>query len=113
MNKKSFIKHSPRNFLLVLTIVSTQSCYHYRVLNTKNDPSTEYQTKVMWSYAWGLVNKPKDFHVPNCNNSNAMDEVLFSKKFSHSLLTLITLGVVAPVEVKWKCHKPCPRSDNL
>lgn len=86
--------------------VSIQSCYHYRVLNTNNDPSTEYQQTVMWSYAWGLVNKPKDFHVPNCTNNNALDEVRFSKNFGQTVLTLVTLGIVSPVEVKWKCHKP-------
>ena len=102
-----------RNFLLALLIFSTQNCYHYRVLNTNNDPSTEYQKRVVWSYCWGLINKPKDLHVPNCSNSNALDEVQFTKKFGHTLLTLVTLGVVAPVEVKWKCHKPCQVTDSL
>lgn len=102
-----------RNLLLAGIIVSSQSCYQYRVLNTNNDPATEYQKKVMWSYAWGLVNKPKDFHVPNCSTSNAIDELQFSKKFSHSILTIVTIGIVSPVEVKWKCHKPCQRIGGL
>jgi hypothetical protein len=99
-------------FLFLLVIVSVLGCYHYRVLNTNNDPSTEYEKKVLWSYAWGLINKPKDFHIPNCDNSNAIDEVEFSKKFGQSLLTVITLGIVSPVEVRWKCHKPCPPADG-
>lgn len=102
-----------RNILLATIFVSSQSCYQYRVLNTNNDPATEYQKKVMWSYAWGLVNKPKDFHVPNCTTSNAIDELQFSKKFSHSVLTVLTAGIVSPVEVKWKCHKPCQRVGGL
>lgn len=111
--KVRFFICSGRNLLLASIIVSSQSCYQYRVLNTNNDPSTEYQKKVMWSYAWGLVNKPKDFHVPNCTASNAIDEVQFSKKFSHSVLTAVTLGIVSPVQVKWKCHKPCQRVGGL
>lgn len=99
--------------LVVFVSISTQSCYEYRVLNSNNDPSTEYRDTVMWSYAWGLVNKPKDFHVPNCNNSNAIDEVQYRKKFGHSLLTLLTLGIVSPIEVRWKCHKPCPRIGGI
>jgi Bor protein len=102
-----------RNLLLAVMAVSIQSCYQYRVLNTNNDPSTEYQKTVMWSYAWGLVNKPKDFHIPNCNTSNAVDEVIFKKKFGHSVLTLFTLGIVSPVEVKWRCHKPCQRVGGI
>lgn len=107
------VKHQCRNLFLLVMIVSTQSCYQYRVLNTNNDPATEYQQTIMWSYAWGLVNKPKDFHIPNCTNNNAVDEVLFKKKFSHTVLTLATLGIVSPVEVKWRCHKPCQRVGGL
>lgn len=94
---------------MALVMLSTQGCYHYRVINTTNDPGTEYQRTVMWSYAWGLVNNPKDFHAPNCNAGNALDEVVFSKNFGQTALTFLTLGVVAPVEIKWKCHKPPPR----
>lgn len=102
-----------KKLFLVLLVLSVLGCYHYRVINTNNDPSTEYQKKVMWSYAWGLVNKPQNFHVPNCNNSNALDEVQFSKNFGQSLITFFTLGIASPVEVKWKCHKPCQRVDSL
>jgi hypothetical protein len=102
-----------RNFLIAGLLIFSQSCYQYRVLNTNNDPSTEYQQTVMWSYAWGLVNKPKDFHIPNCSTSNAIDEVLFRKKFSHTMLTLFTLGIASPVEVKWRCHKPCQRVGGI
>ncbi|HEY4149502.1 MAG TPA: hypothetical protein VGM41_11260 [Chitinophagaceae bacterium] len=107
--KPSLLPRSIRLLPLVLLLVFIQSCYHYRVLNTTNDPATEYQSKVLWSYAWGLVNKPKDFHVPNCDSSSALDEVRYSKNFGQSMLTLVTLGIVAPVEVKWRCHKPCQR----
>lgn len=102
-----------KNILLVICIlifVTTESCYHYRVINTHNDPGTEYRDTVMRSYLWGLVNKPQNFHVPNCADTcAALDEVVFSKKFGQSLITVITLGIVSPVEVKWKCHKPCQR----
>lgn len=96
-----------RNLLFIFLIFSLASCFHYRVLNTNNDPSTEYEKKVLRSYCWGLINKPKDFHIPNCTNSNAIDEVNFSQKFGQTLVTLVTLGIVNSVEVKWKCHKPC------
>ena len=102
-----------RLLILVTVIVSTQGCYQYRVLNTNNDPGTEYQQTVMWSYAWGLVNKPKDFHIPNCSTGNAIDEVVYKKKFGHTILTLITLGIVSPIEVKWRCHKPCQRTGGI
>jgi hypothetical protein len=111
--KTPHLMQQSRHLILIIIIVSTQSCYQYRVLNTNNDPATEYQKTVMWSYAWGLVNKPKDFHIPNCNTSNAVDEVVFRKKFGHSILTIFTLGIVSPVEVKWRCHKPCTRVGGI
>lgn len=95
----------------ILFIVVMQSCYHYRVLNTKNDPATEYRDTVMRSYLWGLVNKPQNFQVKNCTDScAAIDEVVFSKNFGQSLVSFITLGIVSTVKVEWKCHKPCQRT---
>jgi hypothetical protein len=96
-------------FILFIVIV-IQSCYHYRVINTHNEPGTEYRDTVMRSYFWGLVNKPQNFHVPNCADTcAALDELVFSKNFGQTFLTAITLGIVAPVKVQWKCHKPCQR----
>ena len=99
--------------LLFLIITSLQSCYHYRVLTTQSDPATEYQQKVLWSYCWGLINKPKDFIVPNCDNKNALDEVLVTTTLGGSILTIVTLGIVSPVKVQWRCHKPPQRVGDL
>ena len=99
--------------ILLLIIFHLGSCYQYRVLNTTNDPATEYQQKVMWSSFWGLVNKPKNFIVPNCAVNSALDEVQFQTNFGYSLITGATLGILAPVQVRWKCHKPCQRTDEL
>jgi len=98
---------------LLVLLFTTPSCYQYRVLNTTNDPATEYQKKVLWSYCWGLVNKPENFVVPNCGNNNALDEVQFRTNFGYSLITVVSLGILAPTQVKWKCHKPCERNGHL
>lgn len=109
----ALIRQSKKSFLvlsILIVIITTQSCYHYRVINTRNDPGTEYRDTVMRSYFWGLINKPQNFHVPNCTDScAALDEVVFSKNFGQSILTFFTLGIVAPVKIEWKCHKPCQR----
>ena len=99
--------------MLFVLLFTTSSCYQYRVLNTNNDPATEYQKKVLWSYCWGLVNKPENFVVPNCGNNNALDEVQFRTNFGYSLITVVSLGILAPTQVKWKCHKPCERNGHL
>jgi len=102
-----------RQPLLVMLLFGSTGCYQYRVLNTTNDPATEYQKKVLWSSFWGLVNKPKNFVVPNCATTSALDEVQFQTNFGYSLITVASLGILAPVQVRWKCHKPCQRTDDL
>ena len=44
-----------RNLLFIFLIFSLASCFHYRVLNTNNDPSTEYEKKVLRYYCWVLI----------------------------------------------------------
>ncbi len=111
------MKRKPGNYaislLLVIVLFSTESCYHYRVLTTESDPATEYQSKVVYSYFWGLVNNPKDFVVPNCNNKNALDEVRVTTNYGYSILTVITLGIFSPIEVKWRCSKPPKRQGEM
>ena len=99
-------------FVFVM-ITATPGCYQYRVLNTTNDPSTEYREAKMSSYGWGLWNKPQNLHVPNCNTSNGLDELTLSKNVGQSLLTWVTLGFVSIVKVKWRCHKPSAITDSL
>jgi hypothetical protein len=95
---------------IIFVVITIQSCYHYRVINTHNEPGTEYRDTVMRAYFWGLVNKPQNFHVPNCTDTcAALDEVVFSKNFGQTFLTVITVGIVSSVKVQWKCHKPCQR----
>ena len=117
MNQPTAALHLKRRtillFLSILFIFVMQSCYHYRVINTKNDPATEYRDTVMRSYLWGLINQPQNFHVQNCTDScAAIDEVVFSKNFGQSLVSFITLGIVSSVKVQWKCHKPCQRTND-
>lgn len=105
--KSNILKKANRIVLIVVIAFTFQSCYHYRVLNTVNDPaSVQYHKQVMWSYCWGAINKPKDFTVKDCT-SGGIDEVRVTTNFGYSLLTVGTLGIVCPMTVQWKCHKPC------
>ena len=82
MDTKTGIVNKSGKILLVLVFAfSLQSCYHYRVLNTVNDPSSvQYHQKVLWSYCWGLVNSPETFTVPDCENSS-IDEIRITTNF--------------------------------
>jgi hypothetical protein len=110
------LKHLVKPVKLIAIIclsLSLQSCYEYRILTTAPDPATEYQTKVIWSYAWGLYNNPKDFTVKNCIDSTGIDEVVVVRNPGSVLLTIVTIGIVSPVTIKWKCHKPRQRQGSI
>ena len=100
-------------------------CQHYIIQTSHPDPaSTEYENdpkhpthnyKMMWSYAWGAVNKPQIFVAPNCgsgtgSNQPGLDEVRISPTFAGVFLEIITLGCISQLKVQWKCHKPCQQS---
>ena len=112
-NSRHYLRRLLNLIWIFILLTSLNSCYHYRVLTTKPDPSTEYQQKIMWSYCWGLINNPKDLTVQNCGESGALDEVLVTQSAGSLILTFVTLGIVAPVKIEWKCHKPCPRSGHI
>jgi hypothetical protein len=47
-----------------------------------------------------LVKKTKN--PANCN-SGTMRQVIVPKNYGNALLTVLTLGIWAPIEVEWQC----------
>jgi hypothetical protein len=96
---------------LILALV-LQSCYHYRVSSTNFDPGTEYQRKTVHSYFWGAVQKRDngiDVVTANCDavKINKIDEVRVTTNIGYALITVATLGIWCPMQIEWKCAKPC------
>lgn len=98
---------------LVILLLSMQSCYHYRVTTSRFDPATGYQKRTAHSFFWGLVQQ--NVVATNCDTLNlkSLDEVRVTSNFGYSLLTVATLGIWSPVQIEWKCPKPCPREGEL
>ncbi|MBP6828782.1 MAG: hypothetical protein KA165_19595 [Saprospiraceae bacterium] len=112
---KPLLSHRARAFgaiLLLLTLLCSQACYHYRIMAPNFDPATEYQSKTIHNLCWGLV-QPQDIRPMNCEKSNALDEVRYSTNLGYAFLTVVTLGIWCPVKVEWKCSKPCTRTGNF
>ncbi|HKR03127.1 MAG TPA: hypothetical protein VJY62_00720 [Bacteroidia bacterium] len=101
-----------RQLILVVIVVTTQSCYHYRVTTSNFDPSTGYEKKTVCSLFWGLAQK--DVLAVNCDELKlkSLDEVRVSTNLGYALITVATLGIVCPMTIEWKCPKPCPRPDG-
>jgi hypothetical protein len=104
-------------FLLACSFMM-QSCYHYRISTTNNDPSTTYQQKTVHSFFWGLMQKRQngiDVVAANCDSLklNSIDEVRVTNNLGYSLITVATLGIWSPMTVQWKCPKPCRREGEI
>jgi len=110
-------------FLVLIIIAFTHSLNgcatsSIQVQSTVWDPGTEYEEKVIISYVWGIWNSPQVIIAPNChpnpNNVNdlGLDEVTIEKNFGQCVVTFVTLGIINPHTIKWKCNKPPQQVEN-
>lgn len=81
----------------------------------QNMPGTEWESKTLMSYAWGLWRE--DLPVTNCRLSNGrrlgIEQIRLGRSLPQMLITLLTLGLVAPVRVSWRCCRPPSQSGTL
>jgi hypothetical protein len=68
-------------------------------------PATEPQAATLWSFVWGLVQPTLR---PSTCQGNGVAEVTSSTNLGFAVLTVVTLGLVAPIEVEWRCAKDSP-----
>lgn len=99
--------------LSALFMFSLQSCYHYHVATSNFDPSTNYEKKTVCSLFWGLGQR--NVVAQNCDSLKlkSIDEVKVSTNLGYALITVVTLGIVCPMTIEWKCPKPCPREGEI
>jgi hypothetical protein len=81
----------------------------------QNMPSTEWESKRLMSYAWGLWRE--DLPVTNCRLSNGqrlgIEELRIERSPLQVIITVLTFGLVAPIEVSWRCCRPPVQSGLL
>ncbi len=96
---------------LTVALLLQAGCWYHRVeVSSPVAKATEYKGAVAWSLFWGaLQNDP----VPDNCNGQALAEVRVSSNFGFALLTVVTLGLVAPEQVEWKCAKAQPRPGDI
>ena len=105
--------------LLCATLVGS-GCFHYRAIARTDiaaddvggsiGPATEYERQTVWALGWGLYQQSPD--IDNCQGQD-LYEVTMSTNLAYALLTVATLGLVAPMAVKWKCAKAQPTEGDL
>jgi len=100
---------------LITAMLFLSSCYSYRV-TTEAQAGTEASKPVTaHAFFWGLVQKPSEIHTPVCDSLGVigMSEVTVKNNFGYSLITVATLGIWSPVQIQWKCSKPCKKTGEI
>jgi hypothetical protein len=82
----------------------TAGCYHQYLAVARPDPEVRTGSKTVYSYAWGLVHSKDTVAV--CPETNAIDQLEVKANFGQTMLGLLTLGIVVPRRVLWRCSRP-------
>lgn len=81
----------------------------------QNMPGTEWESKTLRSFAWGLWRQ--DLPISNCRLANGqrlgIEQLRIERSLAQILLTIVTLGLVAPIRVSWRCCRPPSSSGTL
>jgi hypothetical protein len=93
-----------------LSSLLSTSCYHYYVKADRVPPATEWRSNTQVAYAWGLI-QPNDIVPANCPRHVPLAEVSATTNLGFVLIGVVTLGIVLPHELAWRCAKP-PAADD-
>jgi hypothetical protein len=104
MKPCSNLQKFPSFLLLCLLLIST-GCYRYEVLRNDEPISTDMQTRRVYSFFWGVAKSKSTYKVGNCAEGNGLQRVIIRTNFGGTLVTFLTLGIVAPMKVQWECSK--------
>ena len=96
--------------LLVIYLVAGNGCYSYRIA-TQAQEGAEVTKVTAHSWFWGLAQSPKQLTTPDCDTLGAlgMSQVRVRTNLGYALLTVVTLGIYCPMQLEYKCSKPCPK----
>ena len=99
---------------LLACLLVFNSCYSYRVA-THAQQGAELNSRTAHSFFWGLIQNPKEISTPICDslNANGVAIVTVKNNLGYSLITVLTLGIWAPMKITWQCSKPCQVTGHL
>jgi len=90
--------------VLLASLAAAQGCANYQVRTPDSDPLEEtYQREQAGALFWGLVLDPQ---VISANCENGLNDVIVKRSFMNDLVSVLTLGIVMPTEVEYRCRAP-------
>src|SRR6266550_3114977 len=92
----------------IIALLLGQGCFAYRV-PAPYRPSAVDGGEVVWAFAWGLaVEKPR---LGRCD-SLPLTYVTARSNLGFTLITVATLGLLAPIRLEWGC-KATPKDSVI
>ena len=87
----------------IALLLGTQACFAYRIPAAYRPVAVD-GGKVVWAFAWGLVVEHPQ--LGRCSD-RPLTYVTARSNVGFTLLTVATLGLVAPIKLEWGCS-PAP-----
>lgn len=98
--------------LLVSASLLSSSCYHYHLKPDRVPPATEERSQTQVAFFWGLL-QPEDIAPPNCPRGVPLAEVTAHTNLGYVLIGALTLGIVLPHALAWRCAKLAPGDEDI
>ncbi|HEX2730926.1 MAG TPA: hypothetical protein VHM70_04950 [Polyangiaceae bacterium] len=101
--------------LALVALALCSGCYHYQV-NAVHQPTgieadRRGESAVLWSWFWGTLQE--NFDTTKSCLGLPMKSVTTHSNLGYSLITVLSLGIAAPIKVTWVCAKePGPVVDG-
>ena len=76
-------------------------CAHYTLQVPEPNSAGQTHTVTMFAYLGGAIERKHIAH--ECDITHCLDMVRVKDNLAYDLLSVITLGLVKPIEVEYKC----------
>lgn len=108
MKQNSFLE-TIRFFILIVSFVSiaslSESCSTVHVRAKQASPADDMHKKTIYALWWGGSDP---IETIDCGDGKGLQIVSSSSNWLYSLCTVVTLGIVVPMDIEYRCT-----SENL
>ena len=87
--------------LVLAAALACAGCAHYVLQVPEPNPTGKSWEKTYVVYFWGLLETEKI--ASECDVTQAMDMVLVKDNLAYDLVAVLTLGIVQPIAIEYKC----------
>ena len=87
-------------------LLASQGCAHFDLSAGEPAPGDEFEHETMNTFFWGILQDNEKVKMTKLCKSGLFNEVRASTNPGYTILSLVTLGIWVPMDMRWKCRKP-------